>query len=97
MQQRIVTVSNRLGLHARAAAKLVRLSSQFSSRITIERIDAKRIVDAKSIFSVLLLAATPGTKLLITTIGEDEQPALEAVARVIEDSLGEDDARQSEQ
>jgi len=96
MQQRVVIVDNRLGLHARAAAKLVRLSNQFSSQITIERIDARRTVDAKSIFSVLLLAATQGTKLLITAVGEDEQLALEAIARLIEDS-GEDDASQAQQ
>jgi phosphocarrier protein len=96
MQQRVVTVGNRLGLHARAAARLVRLSSQFRSQIVLERTDTNRAADAKSIFSILLLAATQGTQLRITTDGEDEYRAMEAIARLIEDPQGEHDDRQSQ-
>jgi phosphocarrier protein len=88
MKQRSVTVGHQLGLHARVAAKLVWLSGQFSSQITIERTDLGRSADARSIFGLLLLTATHGTELLISADGDDEQPALEAVAGLIEDSSG---------
>jgi len=72
-------VTSRLGLHARAAANLVRLASQFQSSLTLERLDAKAEADAKSILSILSLAASRGTELRIVAHGVDEAEALEAV------------------
>jgi phosphocarrier protein len=65
MQERTVTISNRLGLHARAAARLVRRASQFSSSVALLREDTGETADGKSILSVLLLAASRGTSLII--------------------------------
>jgi phosphocarrier protein HPr len=79
-----VTVANRLGLHARAAARLVGLATRYQSRITLTRVDTGHQVDAKSIFGVLLLAATEGTQLTVTASGADEEDALEAIRRFIQ-------------
>ncbi len=91
MQQRTVTIINRLGLHARAAAKLVKLAARHKSRITLARADApQKSADAKSIFSVLLLAATQNTSIEITVEGSDEELAMEALCRLIADKFGEE-------
>lgn len=84
-----VVVPNRLGLHARAAAKLVQLSNQFSSRITLEK-EGER-ADAKSIMEVLMLAAAKDTLLTVTADGQDEAVALDEVLRLINDKFGEED------
>lgn len=90
MQQRMITITNRLGLHARAAAKLVQLAGGFRSEVWLARADAEQQrVDAKSIFNVLLLAAAQGVVLEIITEGEDETDALEALCRLIADKFGE--------
>ncbi len=92
MQQRTVTITNRLGLHARAAAKLVKLAASYrKSRVTLARSDAShQTADAKSIFSVLLLAATQNTLIEITVEGPDEDLAMEALCRLIADKFGEE-------
>lgn len=91
MQQRTITITNRLGLHARAAAKLVRLAGGFRSQVWLARADAQRQpVDAKSIFNVLLLAAAQGTALEILTEGEDETAAVDALCQLITDKFGEE-------
>ena len=73
-------VTSRLGLHARAAANLVRVASKFKSSLTIQRLDGNaEIADAKSILSILTLAASRGTALKIVAQGVDEQEALDAV------------------
>ena len=91
MQQRTITITNRLGLHARAAAKLVRLAGGFRSQVWLARADAQyKPVDAKSIFNVLLLAAAQGTALEILTEGEDETAAVEALCQLITDKFGEE-------
>jgi phosphocarrier protein HPr len=91
MQQRRLVISNSLGMHARAAARLVRLAGGFRSDIRLARSDAlHRTVDAKSIFSVLLLAATRGTIIDITVDGPDEAAAMESLCRLIEENFGED-------
>jgi phosphocarrier protein HPr len=91
MQQRRLVISNRLGMHARAAARLVRLAGGYRSDIRLARSDAlQRTVDAKSIFSVLLLAATQGTIIDITVNGPDEAEAMESLCRLIEENFGED-------
>jgi phosphocarrier protein len=76
MQQRTIIVQNRLGLHARVAAKIVRLSSQFESHLRLQRLDDDRSGDAKSIFDILLLAASQGTELILVASGKDEEEAL---------------------
>ena len=91
MQQRRLVISNSLGMHARAAARFVRLANGFRSDIQLARSDAlQRTVSAKSIFSVLLLAATKGTMIEIIVAGPDEVEAIESLSRLIEENFGED-------
>lgn len=90
MRERKVTISNRLGLHARAAARLVRRATQFTSQIVLEREDTGNAADGKSILSVLLLAASRGTCLIIRADGADEQRAVEAIAELVEQKFGEE-------
>jgi phosphocarrier protein NPr len=87
--ERQVRVVNRLGLHARAAARLVRTASAFRSRVRLERADRSASADAKSILSVLMLAASRGTELRATAEGADEREALDAVCGLIEGGFGE--------
>ncbi len=89
MVERQVSVVNRLGLHARAAARLVRTASAFRSRVRLERADRSASADAKSILSVLMLAASRGTELRATADGADEREALDAVCGLIEGGFGE--------
>jgi len=84
-----VTIINRLGLHARAAAQLVRLASGFQSKIKLVRTDNSVIADAKSILSVLTLAASKGVELEIEIEGEDEPAAFEAVQEIFKNGFGE--------
>ncbi|MBL8172663.1 MAG: HPr family phosphocarrier protein [Acidobacteria bacterium] len=91
MQQRTVIITNRLGLHARATAKLVKLANTFASDILLARAEARhKTVEAKSIFGVLLLAATKGTEIEIICEGTDEAAALEAICQLIESKFGEE-------
>jgi phosphocarrier protein len=85
---RSVIVANRLGLHARAAAKFVHLASGFQSHVQVARGSLK--MDGKSIMGILLLAASTGTVLTVSTDGEDEQAALDALCSFIESGFGED-------
>lgn len=78
--ERLVTVVNPLGLHARPSARLVTVVNQFKSRVLIRRADADDFVDAGSLLSVMFLAAGQGTRLVIRAEGEDEAAAVEAVA-----------------
>lgn len=90
MQQRIVTINNRLGLHARAAAKLVKLTGSYASEVTLTRCDRReQSADARSILAVLMLAASQHTQLELTVNGVDEQLALEALCQLIDDKFGE--------
>lgn len=89
MPETTVTIVNRLGLHARAAGKLVNLAKTFSSEITLTR-DAEE-VDGKSIMAVMLLAAPIGTELLLKVNGEDAQAAFDAVSELIRNRFGEPD------
>jgi phosphocarrier protein HPr len=84
-----VEVVNRLGLHARAAAKLVRAATEYDSSIRLTRGDGGASADAKSILSVLMLAASRGTELIITADGRDERAALDALCRLISGGFGE--------
>jgi phosphocarrier protein HPr len=89
MLEGTVKVINPLGLHARAAAQLVRLAGNFKSRIIITRTDNAVYADAKSILSVLTLAASMGRVLELTVEGEDEAQAYEAVADLFKRGFGE--------
>ena len=88
MLERELHVNNRLGLHARAAAKLVQLLSGFKSQATLT--GRGREVNAKSIMGVLLLAAAPGATLLLKVDGEDEAAAAASVAALFERNFDED-------
>ena len=90
MIRQTILVENRLGLHARAAAKLVRLASRFESEIYLSREGAHEQIDAKSILGVLMLGASEGTRLLITIGGQDEAEAGEAIRRLFEQKFGEE-------
>ncbi|HST20342.1 MAG TPA: HPr family phosphocarrier protein [Blastocatellia bacterium] len=90
MQERKITITNRLGLHARASARLVRRATQFTSQIDIVREDTEQKADGKSILSVLLLAASRGTRLIIRTVGDDEERAANALVELIEQKFGEE-------
>lgn len=89
MVERRVVVTNRLGLHARAAALLVRTASCFQSVLRLERADGTATADAKSILSVLMLAAGRGTELRATAEGADEGEAMGALCRLFADGFGE--------
>jgi phosphocarrier protein HPr len=82
-------VTNQLGLHARAAAQLVRLAGSFQSNIVLKRADNAVVADTKSILSVLTLAAAKGTKLELQVEGADEKPASQAVEKIFLDGFGE--------
>ena len=84
-----VKVVNQLGLHARAAAQLVHLANRYKSRILIKREDTNSFADAKSILSILTLAASLGTTLFITVDGVDAEAALEAVRGLFLSGFGE--------
>ena len=88
MIERELMVSNRLGLHARASARLVQVLSSYQSSVTLS---AKgREVNAKSIMGVMLLAAGPGTSVLLRVDGPDEADAAQAVASLFERKFDED-------
>lgn len=87
MQERSVTIINKLGLHARAAARFVTAASSFSSSIDIEKNGQK--VNGKSIMGVMMLAASRGTELLIITSGADEVAAADSLENLIADRFGE--------
>ncbi|MCP5286781.1 MAG: HPr family phosphocarrier protein [Burkholderiaceae bacterium] len=82
-----ITISNRLGLHARASAKLTKLAGSFRSDVHMAR--NGRRVNAKSIMGVMMLAAGLGTEVEIETDGEDEQAAMDALRALIDDKFGE--------
>ena len=87
MPQREIEIVNKLGLHARASAKLTQLASRFQSDVHIAR--SGRRVNAKSIMGVMMLAAGKGSTVVIETTGNDEHDALSALVRLIEDKFGE--------
>ncbi|HYK91723.1 MAG TPA: HPr family phosphocarrier protein [Acidobacteriota bacterium] len=90
MIRQTVLVENKLGLHARAAAKLVRLASRFASEIYLSREEALQQIDSKSILGVLMLGASEGTRLVITIDGPDEFEAGEAIGRFFKEKFGEE-------
>lgn len=88
MRECEVAITNRLGLHARAAAKFVHLASRYRAHVRVAR--GGRIVDGKSIMGILLLAAAHGTTIAITADGPDEQDALTALCALVEGGFGEE-------
>jgi phosphocarrier protein len=82
-----VAIVNKLGMHARASAKLTQLASSFKSEIWLER--KNRRVNAKSIMGVMMLAAGKGSSVTIEALGADAEAALEALRSLIEDKFGE--------
>jgi len=87
MIRNVVTISNKLGLHARASAKLTKLAGSFQSEIFMSR--NGRRVNAKSIMGVMMLAAGMGSVVQIETDGADEQPAMDAIRALIDNKFGE--------
>ncbi len=89
MQERKVEIINKLGLHARAAAKITQLAGNFKSEVWLSRNDHK--VNAKSIMGVMMLAANKGSIINIETIGSDETEAMVALVQLISDYFGENE------
>ena len=89
MPDATVRVVNALGLHARAAAQLVKLAGKFQSTITIARVDSDVSANARSILGILTLAASFGSELNINVTGKDEDEALQAVSELFEKGFGE--------
>ena len=89
MIQEKILIINKLGLHARAAAKLVSTASAFSSQIKVGH--SGRMVDCKSIMSVMMLAASKGTELDVTTEGSDEEAAMAGIRDLINNRFEEDE------
>ena len=87
MQQREVEIANKLGLHARASAKLTQLAAKYQCDVTMAR--NNRSVNAKSIMGVMMLAAGKGAKVTLVTDGPDEAEAMEAIVSLIGDLFGE--------
>jgi phosphocarrier protein len=82
-----ISISNKLGLHARASAKLTKLAGSFQSDVFMSR--NSRRVNAKSIMGVMMLAAGMGSEVEIETSGSDEQAAMDALRALIADKFGE--------
>jgi phosphocarrier protein HPr len=87
MIQRPVTISNKLGLHARASAKLTKLAGSYPCQVWMSK--GERRVNAKSIMGVMMLAAGLGSEVNVETDGEREQEAMDALLALINDKFGE--------
>ena len=86
---RNVTIVNKLGIHARPATKLAKLSSQFKAKVTLCL--AEKEVDASSIMGLMLLAGAQGQEIEVKSEGDDAQAALDAICQLIEDKFDEDE------
>ena len=82
-----IEITNKLGLHARASAKLTQLATGFESEVWMEK--GSRRVNAKSIMGVMMLAAEKGAKVIVETAGSDEQAAMDALLKLIGTKFGE--------
>jgi phosphocarrier protein len=87
MQQQEVEIVNKLGLHARAAAKLTQLAAKYQCEVSLARNGRK--VNAKSIMGVMMLAAGKGSRIVLETEGPDESEAMSAIVALIGDCFGE--------
>jgi len=88
MVEQIVTIQNRLGLHARACSVFVKEAAKFASHISVVRDGLE--VNGKSILGVMMLAAEMGARITLKADGKDEQEALEALVRVVNNKFGEE-------
>jgi phosphocarrier protein HPr len=88
MTRREIVICNKLGLHARAAAKFVHVATRYGSDIRVAR--NGRVMDGKSIMGILLLSAAQGTTITISADGPDEVAALAALAELVDSGFGED-------
>ena len=89
MNQKTITIINKLGLHARAAAKFVQVASGFHAEINVH--SGHREVSGKSIMGIMMLAAGKGSQIEIKTIGPDENEAMTALETLINEKFGEDE------
>lgn len=89
MQSKSITIVNKLGLHARAAARFVQLASSFSSEVNVS-LNGKK-VSGKSIMGIMMLAASKGTVIEVITAGNDEVAALAEIEALISSKFGEDE------
>jgi len=87
MPQREIEIRNKLGLHARAAAKLTQAASKFTADVWLSR--NGRRVNAKSVMGVMMLAAGKGSRISVETAGADADAALDAIAALVDDKFGE--------
>jgi phosphocarrier protein HPr len=87
MQQREIEIINKLGLHARASAKLTQLAAKYQCEVSLTRNGRK--VNAKSIMGVMMLAAGKGSRVMLETDGSDETEAMDAIVVLIGDCFGE--------
>ena len=87
MMKKELLIENRLGLHARAAAQIVKAASAYASRITLIKDDLE--VDGKSIMGIMMLAAAKGTNILVRVEGGDEAAALAGLEKLFRDKFGE--------
>ncbi len=89
MPEKTITIINKLGLHARAAAKFVQTASSFQADVTVT--NSSREVNGKSIMGIMMLAAGKGKEITISAVGADEEEALTALIDLIENRFGEDE------
>ena len=87
MQRRELEIINKLGLHARASAKLTQLAAKFESDVQVMRNNRK--VNAKSIMGVMMLAAGKGSKITVEIAGPDEEQAMDAISKLVGEYFGE--------
>ena len=88
MKERKVQIVNTLGLHARPAAAFAKLASEFESKITVMK--DNKVVNGKSILGLMMLVAPKGSELIIRAEGPDEDKAIEALVKLVEDGFGEE-------
>ncbi len=88
MEVQTFTIKNKLGLHARAAALLVKAANQFISNVSLEKDGLE--VNGKSIMGILMLAATKGTRITLKAEGKDAEQAIETLGKLIENKFGEE-------
>ncbi len=86
--RRLVTIANRRGLHARAAARFVKCAESFDAEVSVARQDT--VVSGRSIMGLMMLAAGPGTEISLEASGPEAAEAVEALARLIDGKFGED-------
>jgi phosphocarrier protein HPr len=89
MVEKEAIIINKLGLHARAAAKFVKVANRFESSVKIEKDGV--VIDGKSMLGILTLAAVQGTKIKLSALGKDEKALLEALVKLIENKFDEDE------